>query len=94
MKNNRSNPKRMSRALTCDEQLALWVSGESIHNSSRDECCPDFSCCNPEIRTPIEERRRFASANESERSRMLGHFLGQMIARHAPKKRVLITGAA
>jgi len=29
-----------------NEQLAKWVNGESIHNKERDECCPDFSCCN------------------------------------------------
>lgn len=30
------------------EQMRLWVSGESVHSDHRglgEECCPDFSCC-------------------------------------------------
>lgn len=31
----------------CIEQGLKWVAGESIHNHIDDECCPDFSCCQP-----------------------------------------------
>jgi hypothetical protein len=34
------------RALT---QGRLWIKGMSYHNSIDDECCPDFSCCYPEM---------------------------------------------
>ena len=26
-------------------QMWLWVFGKSTHNTLRDECCPDGSCC-------------------------------------------------
>ncbi len=31
-----------------EEQIILWVSGESVHSDHRfpsGECCPDYSCC-------------------------------------------------
>lgn len=35
------------------EQLDKWVEGESLHNHDApvtgSECCPDFSCCIPEL---------------------------------------------
>ena len=31
------------------EQGRQWVAGESYHNRVDDECCPDFSCCCPEL---------------------------------------------
>lgn len=30
-------------------QLMLWVNGKSLHNTVDDECCPDFSCCFPDM---------------------------------------------
>lgn len=33
-------------------QLFKWYNGESLHNGKNDsegECCPDFSCCVPEL---------------------------------------------
>lgn len=58
------------RAITGDqimtpaEQLRRWVAGESVHNGpspDRGECCPDFSCCCPEIHTPMSERPGIAA---------------------------------
>ena len=40
-------------------QLEEWVSGNPIHNSIEDECCPDFSCCNPKLLQPEEIRKIF-----------------------------------
>lgn len=40
-------------------QLSQWVSGFSFHNGVDDMCCPDFSCCYPEIVTPLEKRQEF-----------------------------------
>ncbi len=44
------------------EQLALWLKGEDVHNDERDECCPDFSCCDEKNRWPQEIREEFAEA--------------------------------
>lgn len=39
-------------------QLRAWVKGQSNHNTVDDECCPDFSCCIPEMMTKDEAARR------------------------------------
>ena len=66
--------------VTPEEQLVRWAAGESIHNDDRDECCPDFSCCNPHIHTPLEMRQRFVQAHRKGDERtcdsMLIMFLG------------------
>lgn len=43
----------------CNNQLEEWVKGNSIHNSMDEECCPDFSCCSPELLQPLEIRKTF-----------------------------------
>jgi hypothetical protein len=40
-------------------QLENWAQGKSIHNKKDDECCPDFSCCNKKMDTPLSERKTF-----------------------------------
>ena len=47
--------------MTCLRQLERWVKGESVHNKTRDECCPDFSCCEGNGWT-LERRQEFAKA--------------------------------
>lgn len=32
-----------------DEQGKAWVDGNPMHNTYRDECTPDFSCCNRDL---------------------------------------------
>lgn len=56
-------------------QMNEWVDGKSIHNKEYDECCPDFSCCEPKLLWPEEKRKAFSLANEEEREKML---LGQV----------------
>lgn len=68
--------------MTPDEQLKLWVAGDPVHNEERNQCCPDFSCCVPELLASEEERIAFRDANEKDRSVMLGIFLARML-RHA-----------
>jgi hypothetical protein len=46
-------------------QLKHWVEGMPLHNPVRDECCPDFSCCNGGNMMPPEVRQRFADAHAS-----------------------------
>lgn len=58
-------------------QLRCWAEGNSVHNLLRDECCPDFSCCFPEMSTPLEVRKSFVGASPEVRHEMLGMFLGQ-----------------
>lgn len=35
--------------VSCIIQKALCKIGIAIHNPFRDECTPDFSCCNPDL---------------------------------------------
>ena len=42
------------------EQLYYWVEGVSLHYGK--ECCPDFSCCIPELRAPKRVRERYLEA--------------------------------
>jgi len=74
---------------TYDEQLQLWEEGESVHVDASGrgyECCPDFSCCKPELLAPIEARRAYRSAAPRERERLLMSFLGGAIASHTNEK--------
>lgn len=47
-----------------EEQLKNWVEGRSIHNDIDNECCPDFSCCKPELLVPKHMRQLYYIANE------------------------------
>lgn len=69
----------MTREERVQYQLEKWAAGESIHNEVDNECCPDFSCCNPSIAASIEIREDFLNAGEDERSEMLFRFLARMI---------------
>jgi hypothetical protein len=44
-KRNRRGQRR--DGMTALEQLEKWVAGENVHDKERDECCPDFACCQP-----------------------------------------------
>lgn len=59
------------------EQLQKWLNGESVH---MEQCCPDFSCCRPELLANKDVRERYVKAetegDESTRMEMLGMFLG------------------
>ena len=30
-------------------QALAWAEGRPYHNRIDDECCPDFSCCHPQL---------------------------------------------
>lgn len=78
--------------MTAKEQLEKWVNGNSIHNIERDECCPDFSCCDKTIHTDIETKQRFQKAylenDQATVSKMLTMFLTGLL----PKTNIHITG--
>ena len=61
-------------------QLKEWVSGNPIHNQVEDECCPDFSCCKPELLSPEDYRKTFTAANNEQREKMLFGFLGSALS--------------
>jgi hypothetical protein len=69
--------------ISCEEQLRRWVDGESVHRmiegEEDGECCPDFSCCKPELLQPVEVRKAFAAADDERRYEFLGAFLGAAI---------------
>lgn len=66
--------------MTNREQLEQWVAGNPQHNHVLDECCPDFSCCRPELLAPEHERRAFQKANAVARAGMLGPFIERAVA--------------
>jgi len=86
--------------LTYKEQLEKWVEGKSWHMGDKEDekstCCPDFSCCVPELQSPKEERELFQELyladKHEEYERMLMMFLGRSLAVLAPKTKVYIAG--
>lgn len=66
--------------MTSQEQLQQWVQGVSIHNDDTGQCCLDFSCCQPELLTPKEERELFFVSQKDEHMRLLGMFLGRALS--------------
>ena len=77
--------------MTAEEQLGLWVNGTPRHmgGKRRGQCCPDFSCCRPDLLAPREVRELFAAAwrsqNDTVIERMLMEFLGKGIAQLSKK---------
>lgn len=82
--------------MTINEQLEKWVNGQPIHNTSCDECCPDFSCCNPSLLAEESVRKRFAQAvaegDERLKHEMLGMFLGAALSAAGKGTQVHIAG--
>lgn len=64
--------------ITYQEQLDRWVAGDSVHRDGG--CCPDFSCCKPELASDPEVRATFAASSEADRFAFLGLFLHAAIA--------------
>ena len=79
--------------MTNKEQLQKWVDGESIHNMSmtgNDKdgmCCPDFSCCQPELLAPKDTRLAFQTAylsgDQATMDKMLSGFFSKLLMRTA-----------
>ena len=82
--------------MTSEEQLDLWIKGKSVHNFDRckpdGECCPDFSCCDKKVNTPIELRKKFKRSNDEVRFEMLGLFLSGAIKKEFLNKKIYISG--
>jgi hypothetical protein len=54
--------------------------GDSVCPNTRHECCPDFSCCKPQLGWPLGKRVKFLSAGQGEREKMMMGALGDLIA--------------
>ena len=84
--------------MTISEQVARWVAGESVHNAARDECCPDFSCCQPEMQWAEPRRREFQEAclagDDEKVEGMLFGALTRAIAELDGDARVHVAGSA
>ncbi len=80
--------------MTPSEQLELWLKGESVHNNEREECCPDFSCCRPELLADQDERQAFYDAHhrgdDDTKMAMLMGFLGKSFC----DKKIYVAGDA
>lgn len=63
-------------------QLELWLAGKSVHigRGRRRECCPDFSCCLPELLASETVRRRYVFHPEKRREWEM-KFLARMLRR-------------
>ena len=78
--------------LSIRQQLESWVNGESIHNDERNECCPDFSCCNKSIRTPEDIRVLFFNAYHKGNSRLVNRMLMQFLGGGFSEENIYIAG--
>lgn len=65
--------------MTQDEQLNAWVEGDSLHDHEREQCCPDFSCCQTHYKASDDERRTFRDRPELRDAMLIG-FLGAALA--------------
>ena len=74
--------------MTPDDQLTLWVRGIPLHSDDPDQCCPDFSCCVPELLACRDERINFVRLDEAGRLQMLTMFLERMLANQFPDSEV------
>ena len=65
-------------------QLNHWLAGQSVHLGMPDLCTPDYSCCEPDLLAPLEERELYVQArNEGDvetLERLDAMFLRRLIA--------------
>ena len=67
-----------------DSQLKDWVNGISRHTTNlpegiEPECCPDFSCCNPDCAWDMDARKAFVNTGDEVRFHMLMGSLGALV---------------
>lgn len=91
-------PKRLE--CSSEYQLRLWVEGESVHRlferlgKLAEECTPDFSCCRPHLRWPVQQRRAFARACPKTRRGMLTAALAALVEDVQGRKATITPGGA
>ena len=71
------------------DQINEWVKGNPMHNKVDDECCPDFSCCKPDLLVDSVTRNEYKKAWEAGHDgiveAMLKKFLGNAIEKYTSK---------
>jgi hypothetical protein len=76
--------------MTHQEQLTLWVEGTPVHRGKKEdpdnECCPDFSCCKPELLQPKAVREAYVVAQGEARMKFWALFLQAACSALAPDK--------
>lgn len=74
-------------------KVEKWARGISIHNEVDNQCCPDFSCCNKNVNTPMEVRKKFLQMYKDGEDvmPMLGEFLQKAAATIG--KKIVVLGA-
>ena len=82
----------MADPVTPEEQLHLWLKGASVCPNTQSACCPDFSCCQPQLLASLEERQAFVDGTDETRHHLLGGFLGVAMAAAIPDKKVHVAG--
>lgn len=100
MDKNTSLTQEIFKGLSYEEsvevQLREWVKGNSIHNTVGNECCPDFSCCHPELLMSEEVRIKFADAHKRKdnlaKSAILGMAVSSLISKIKDGPKVHIAG--
>lgn len=74
----------LTEGASIDYQLDNWVKGVPLHNPIRDECCPDFSCCKPELLVDEDTRIKYKEyvdqGNDLQASELLGSFLSRAVS--------------
>jgi len=82
--------------MTQKKQLELWLKGDSIHNKDKNECCPDFSCCNKKMKTDYKIRKLFYDAYHRKDYKvvdvLLMGFLSDAISTMNLKKKIYMAG--
>ena len=63
--------------MTVERQLKLWANGDAHCPNEHGECCPDFSCCKPQLMWPEEQRQLFLTSPKATRELML---LGSLVS--------------
>lgn len=58
------------------------------------ECCPDFSCCNPNLKWDKAMRLAFRDANQEDRGAMAIAGLAGLMEQEAPEAKVHIAGTS
>jgi len=86
----------MSYQESVDHQVKHWAAGIPTHNPIGDECCPDFSCCQPSLLMDGPARKRFLEAHlsgdDETRHNMLMMCLGGMLSEAGADEKVHLAG--
>ena len=75
--------------MTYIEQLESWQQGVPVH---AEQCCPDFSCCCPELLAPKEMRDVFVAAYKAGKEDVTTRFLVTFLGNAFSYKEIYIAG--